>query len=117
MFHYLILYGCLHTTVNITSMETVQHTMTLVNSGRMGLETDQLNDLDEWILDFLSEHDWATPNLIRLRHGQEHEQKSRQWISDRVRRLDEHGHLEPVHSDADERRLVNDPRTEDDSEY
>lgn len=84
--------------------------MTAVNS-RGVLSADQLNDLDEWILDFLSEHEWATPNLLRVMHGDDtNDQKSRQWISDRVTRLEEHNHIERVHPDVSERRLVSDPR-------
>lgn len=88
--------------------------MSAVNDARM-LSAEQLNDIDEWILDFLQQHEWATPNLIRLAHGDSTgDIKSRQWISDRIRRLEEHGHLETVQEGASERRLVNDPRDTDD---
>lgn len=82
------------------------------NDGCMALSPEQLNDLDAWILDFLTEHEWATPNLLKVMHGEEHDMKSRQWVSDRVRRLEEHDHLETVHPDAHERQLVDDPRKE-----
>lgn len=88
--------------------------MAAVNSASM-LKPNQLNEIDEWILDFLQRHEWATPNLIRLSHGDSTDDlKSRQWISDRIRRLEEHGHLETVHDGAAERRLVDDPRDPDD---
>jgi hypothetical protein len=78
----------------------------------MGLSPDQLNALDEWILDYLGAHEWASPNHLRVKHGAAHddERKSRQWISDRVRRLEEHNHIERVHPDVADRQLVSDPR-------
>ena len=76
------------------------------------LDSDDLNDVDGWILDFLDAHEWATPQLLRVRYNDDHDDVSRQWISSRVGRLEEHGHVEKVHPDAYERRLVNDPRQE-----
>lgn len=76
----------------------------------MGLSQDDLNELDEWILDFLGAHEWATPNLIRQQHGDVNEIKSRQWVSDRILRLEEHEYIERVHPEAAERQLVTDPR-------
>lgn len=77
----------------------------------MALDPNQLNDLDEWILDFLGEHEWATPNLLRLMHADDvNDAKSRQWFNDRLVRLEEHNHIARVHTDASERKLVNDPR-------
>ena len=86
--------------------------MATVNSEGM-LSSEQLNDVDEWILDFLGKHEWATPNLLRAMYGEDHEPRSRQWISDRVTRLEEHGHIERVHEDVAERQLVSDPRRPD----
>lgn len=76
----------------------------------MALSAEKLNDLDEWILDFLTSHEWATPNLLRQIYNDEHDEISRQWVSARVTRLAEHGHLRKVHEDADEYELVEDPR-------
>lgn len=84
--------------------------MSTVNSEGMALGPDQLNSLDEWILDFLGKHEWATPNLLRAMYAEEHEERSRQWFSDRVTRLEEHGHIGRVHPDTAERKLVSDPR-------
>jgi hypothetical protein len=79
----------------------------------MGLSPDDLNALDEWILDFLGEHEWVTPNLIRHQHGTAtDDRKSRQWVSDRVLQLEEHDHIERVHPAAAERQLVTDPRND-----
>jgi len=78
------------------------------------LNPEQLNDVDRFILDFLSTHEYATPNLLRVSHAEETgDEKSRQWISDRLRRLEEHGHIGRVHPDVSERYLVADPREED----
>lgn len=78
------------------------------------LDADQLNDVDHFILGFLQTHEYATPNLIRVAHAKETgDEKSRQWISDRIRRLEEHGHIARVHPDVAERYLVIDPREED----
>lgn len=84
--------------------------MASVNTEGMALGPDQLNDLDRWILDFLNQHEWATPNLLRAVHADEETERSRQWFSDRLTRLEEHGHIEKVHPDTAERRLVSDPR-------
>lgn len=85
--------------------------MTGVNEGGM-LEPDQLNDMDEWVLDFLSEHEWATPGLMRVFYMDEHGEITRQWMSARIRRLAEHGHLEQAHPEHPTYQLVDDPRAE-----
>lgn len=79
------------------------------------LSPDQLNEMDEWILDFLGDHEWAAPGLIRVFYidfvlDDEEDDVSRQWVSSRVRRLTEHGHLEQVHPGHATYRLVSDPR-------
>lgn len=85
--------------------------MATVNNEAMGLSADNINDMDGWILDFLSEHEWATPNLMRqIYMDEEDHEVTRQWVSSRLRRLSEHDHLEQVHPDAAEYRLVDDPR-------
>lgn len=86
--------------------------MAAVNDDAMTLSPDQLNDMDQWLLDFLSAHEWATPNLLRRFYNDENEAVSRQWVSSRLGRLAEHGHVEYVHEEADEYQLVDDPREE-----
>lgn len=83
-----------------------------VNEGAMALAPDDLNEMDAWLLDFLGAHEWATPNLLRRFYNDEHEAVSRQWVSARLLRLAEHGHVEKVHPEANEYRLVDDPREE-----
>lgn len=88
--------------------------MAAVNQSAMALSEDKLNDMDEWLLDFLNAHEWATPNLMRQFYNDEQdseeEKVSRQWVSGRLSRLSEHGHLDKVHPDADEYRFRSDPR-------
>jgi hypothetical protein len=88
--------------------------MASVNSDTV-LSHDQLNDMDRWILDFLDEHEWATPNLLKQMYNDEQDDSgvSRQWVSDRLLRLEEHQHVTKVHPNAAERFLVDDPRTDD----
>lgn len=78
------------------------------------LDDDDLNDMDEWLLSFLADHEWASPNLLRQMYNDDHDDVSRQWVSGRLTRLREHSHIERVHSDASEVRLVDDPREDDD---
>jgi hypothetical protein len=86
--------------------------MATVNSEAMGLSADDLNDMDRWILEYLTEHEWATPNLIRESYHDDRDdgQVSRQWVSARINRLREHDHVEKVHPNASEYQLVDDPR-------
>lgn len=74
----------------------------------MALPPEKLNELDEWILEFLSDHEWATVNLMLAFYNEEDE-VSRQWLATRVSRLTEHEHLEKV-KDTSTYRLVDDPR-------
>jgi DNA-binding Lrp family transcriptional regulator len=76
----------------------------------MALERDDLNDMDRWILDFLSKHEWATPNFMLAFYTDDHDHVSRQWVSSRIKRLGENGHVQGVHPNADEYQLVDDPR-------
>jgi hypothetical protein len=69
-----------------------------------------LIELDEWILDFLGKHEYATPNLLLAKYRERGKEASRNWIADRVTRLEEHGHIGRVHPDTAERKLVSDPR-------
>ena len=79
------------------------------NSEPMTLETERLNDVDRWILDFLSEHEWATVNLLLAFYTEDEGGISRQWMANRVSRLTEHGHLQKV-LDTRTYELVDDPR-------
>lgn len=76
----------------------------------MALSEEDLNEMDRWILAFLTEHEWATPNLLRQFYSDETKEVSRQWVSNRVGRLVEHDHLQRVHPDAYEVELIADPR-------
>lgn len=76
----------------------------------MTLSPDQLNSLDRYILEFLSEHESATPSHIRAFYAEDQKDVSRQWVSDRIVRLTEHGHLRRVHPDVSTYMLVDDPR-------
>lgn len=96
--------------------------MTAVNQGAdMAIPADELNDIDRWILDFLTEHEWATPNLIRAFYcdhladddSTEKDSVSRQYISGRLSKLRAGDHIERAHDDAHEVRLVDDPRDGD----
>ena len=84
--------------------------MATAESENMGLDPDDLNAVDEWILDFLGAHEWASVNLMRAFYREDVGEISRQWIANRVTRLEEHEHVERVHPDAYERQLVSDPR-------
>jgi hypothetical protein len=90
--------------------------METVNSEPMSLNDDDLNDMDRWIVRYLSEHEWATPNLMRAYYNDEQSDErdhvSRQWISSRIQRLREHDHVDKVHPDASEYQLVADPRND-----
>ena len=84
--------------------------MATVNKGDVTLSPDQLNDMDEWILDYFGEHQRATPNLLRHVYGDENDDVSRQWISNRIRRLAEHSHIRRVHPEDATYEFVSDPR-------
>jgi hypothetical protein len=84
--------------------------MAATDSNRM-LDSEQLNDVDNWILDFLTEHEWATVNLMRAFYLENEGEISRQWLANRASRLREHRHLEKV-LDTRTYRLVDDPRDE-----
>lgn len=79
------------------------------NRTAVTLTDDDLNDWDRQILDYLKEGR-ATPGLVRkflLRDGSE--SITRQYINGRMKRLEEHDHLENV-LDSGVYELVNDPR-------
>ena len=71
------------------------------------LEPQQLNDTDDEILDFMSKTGGRlTPGWIA-----EETDNSRPYVSQRLKRLKEHGHVEQPHRGL--WTLVDDPRTED----
>lgn len=76
----------------------------------VALQDEKLNELDRWILDFLTEHEWATVNLMRAFYEEQEGEVSRQWIANRVSRLTEHNHLAKV-LDTRTYELVDDPRS------
>jgi len=73
------------------------------------LTAEELNAVDRWILNFLTEHEWATVQLMRAFYQHDEGDISRQWLATRVSRLREHGHLAKVRETATY-ELVNDPR-------
>lgn len=58
----------------------------------MALSEEDLNEIDHWILAFLAEHEWATPNPLRQFSSDEIKEVSRQWVSNRIGRLVEYDH-------------------------
>ncbi|QIO25466.1 hypothetical protein [Haloarcula sp. JP-L23] len=62
----------------------------------MALEERDLNDTDVKILDTLSEGR-VTPTLARKLLEQDGIEVSRQYINQRIKRLEEHGHVENLH--------------------
>lgn len=90
--------------------------MTDVNHGGGTVPNTDLNSIDRWILDYLSEHEWATPNLMLKFYNDdrdEDEKVGRQWISQRIGMLTKLGYLRRVHPDAYTYELVVDPRQTD----
>jgi len=83
--------------------------MAATDSNPMALPPEKLNGVDEWVLDWLAEHDWGTVNLMRAFYLDSEGDISRQWLASRVGRLTEHGHLEKV-KDTRTYRLASDPR-------
>lgn len=75
---------------------------------------DDMNQMDRWILEFFHQHQWATPNLIRARYNDEQDSEddrvTRQWVSSRMKGLQEGGYIEKVHANSDEYQLVDGPR-------
>jgi len=74
----------------------------------MTLTEDQLNDLDEKILDVLTDGR-ATPTLIKIILEDRGTEVSRQYINQRMKRLSEHDHIENLF-DTGVYELVIDPR-------
>jgi len=77
----------------------------------MSLEPRQLNDLDEWLLDELARNR-STPKLLRGRLQKVRDADdvpSAGYINQRLRRLEEHDHLENL-DETGVYELRNDPR-------
>jgi len=74
----------------------------------MTLTENQLNDLDEKILDVLTDGR-ATPTLIKIILEDRGTEVSRQYINQRMKRLSEHDHIENLF-DTGVYELVIDPR-------
>lgn len=78
------------------------------------LTPDQLNDADALILDVLHEGR-ATPTLVRRVLDERGHSFSRQYISQRIKRLAEHNHIENLH-DTGVYAVVDDPRDVNENE-
>jgi len=74
----------------------------------MTLTEHELNDLDEKILDVLT-NGRATPTLIKMILEDRGTEVSRQYINQRMKRLSEHDHIENLF-DTGVYELVIDPR-------
>lgn len=76
------------------------------------MDASRLSERHRWILDFLTEHEWATPALLRHVYNDEHDdvELSRHQINRPIRDLRSGEHIEHVHPDASEYQLVDDPR-------
>lgn len=83
------------------------------NEDKMALPSEKLNDADRLILDVLQEGR-ATPTLVRRILESRGNEYSRQYISQRITRLTEHGHLENLH-DTGVYGVVDDPRETSDA--
>ena len=81
------------------------------NRDVMPLTEDQLNDLDDKILNVLSDGR-ATPTLLKKMFEEEGTEVSRQYVNQRLKRLSEHDHIENLF-DTGVYELVTDPREED----
>jgi len=77
----------------------------------MPLTEDQLNDLDDKILNVLSDGR-ATPTLLKKMFEEEGTEVSRQYVNQRLKRLSEHDHIENLF-DTGVYELVTDTREED----
>ena len=76
------------------------------------LDADDLNEMDGRILDYLADGR-ATPTLVRRLLEHDEIEVSRQYINQRMKRLEEHEHIRNL-LDTGVYELVDDPRKEDD---
>lgn len=79
--------------------------MAASNQPNMALSSDQLNELDEEIIDYLRDEGRASPTLFLRAKDID---TSRQWISSRFVRLAEHGHIQELY-DTGIYEFVTDP--------
>lgn len=85
--------------------------MSVGNFQRVVLSETQLNDLDRNLLDFLAEGR-MTPGLAQTQLVErEIADLTRQYINQRLKRLEEHGHVTNLHGSG-VYELVHDPREE-----
>lgn len=75
---------------------------------QMVLPPEKLNDADRLVLDVLQEGR-ATPTLVRRILEDRGHEFSRQYVSQRIKRLTEHGHLENLY-ETGVYAIVRDPR-------
>ena len=80
----------------------------------VSLTRDDLNETDERVVEILSEGR-ATPQLIRKELKADGDDFTRQYISQILRRLNEHGHIENLRNTG-VYELVSDPRDEEGTE-
>jgi DNA-binding IclR family transcriptional regulator len=71
------------------------------------LEPRQLNDTDEQILQFMRTHGRVTPSWVA-----EETDNPRAYVSQRLKRMKEHGHVEQPHRGLWD--LINDPQKDGD---
>ena len=74
----------------------------------MSLDAEALNETDRHILNILKQGR-ATPTLVMKFLNERGQEYSRQYVSQRLKRLTEHGHVENVR-DTGVYELVEDPR-------
>jgi len=84
--------------------------MATSNPTAVTLTDDDLNEMDRQILEVLTEGR-ATPTLVLRVLEQESIEVSRQYINQRMRRLEEHEHIENL-LDTGVYELLDDPRGE-----
>lgn len=75
----------------------------------MSLDPDALNEVDRRIIELLKQGR-ATPTLIKKLLNEQGEEYSRQYISQRLKRLSEHEHITNIR-DTGVYELIDDPRT------
>jgi hypothetical protein len=80
------------------------------NKQGVSLTLDDLNELDQNILNYLSAEGRASPTLFMRERDLD---TSRQWVSSRFVRLAEHGHIHELH-DTGIYEFVEDPREDGD---
>lgn len=83
-----------------------------VSNQAVSLTSDDLNDLDDLILDYLAEDGRATPSLLQKElKARGHDPGLRQNVNQRLTRLREHNHVRNLR-DSGVYELADDPRKE-----